>query len=84
MIEAMACGTPVVGVGIGAVPELVEPGLTGYLAESWEGLAALVPAALKLDRHAIRRRAIERFDFSLMVDRHEALYRRLVRGRDGQ
>jgi glycosyltransferase involved in cell wall biosynthesis len=78
VIEAMACGTPVLGVGIGAVPELVEPGLTGYLAESWEGLAALIPRALELDRSAIRARAVERFDYTRMVDRHEELYRRLV------
>jgi glycosyltransferase involved in cell wall biosynthesis len=79
MIEAMACGTPVVAVGIGAVPELVEPGLTGYLAESWEGLAELVPRALELDRAVIRERAVVRFDYKRMVDCHEELYRRLVR-----
>ena len=78
MVEAMACGTPVLGVGIGAVPELVEPGLTGYLAPSWEQLPELVPRALELDRQAIRARAVERFDYTLMVDRHEALYQRLV------
>ena len=38
VIEAMACGTPVLATSIGAVPELVEPGVTGYLAPSWEGL----------------------------------------------
>ena len=81
MIEAMACGTPVVGVGIGAVPELVEPGVTGYLADSWEGLGDLVAPALELDRRAIRARAIERFDYKRMVDRHEQLYRRLVHER---
>jgi glycosyltransferase involved in cell wall biosynthesis len=80
-IEAMACGTPVVGVGIGAVPELVEPGVTGYLADSWQGLAELVPRALELDRGAIRARAVERFDYKRMVDRHEHLYRQLVAGR---
>jgi len=78
VVESMACGTPVLGVGIGAVPELVEPGLTGYLASSWEGLAELVPRALALDRTAIRARAVERFDYRRMVDRHEALYRRMV------
>jgi glycosyltransferase involved in cell wall biosynthesis len=78
VIEAMACGTPVLGVGIGAVPELIEPGLTGYLAPSWQGLAALVPRALALDRRAVHNRAVERFDYRRMVDRHEALYRRLV------
>jgi glycosyltransferase involved in cell wall biosynthesis len=74
----MACGTPVVGVGIGALPELVEPGLTGYLARSWDRLAELVPRALTLDRRAIRQRAVERFDYKRMVDAHERLYRRLA------
>jgi glycosyltransferase involved in cell wall biosynthesis len=77
-VEAMACGTPVVAVGIGAVPELVEPGRTGYLASSWDGLAELVPEALKLDRSSIRARAQARFDYKRMVDAHEALYERLV------
>jgi glycosyltransferase involved in cell wall biosynthesis len=77
-VEAMTCGTPVLATEIGAVPELVEPGLTGYLAPSWESLPDLVPRALKLDRQAIRARAVERFDYKRMVDAHEALYRRLV------
>ena len=78
LIEAMACGTPVLAVGIGAVPELVEPGVTGYLAPAWEALPALVEGTLKLDRQAIRDRAVERFDYKRMVDRHEELYRRLT------
>jgi glycosyltransferase involved in cell wall biosynthesis len=78
-VEAMACGTPVLATAIGAVPELVEPGLTGYLAASWEGLPDLVPGALELDRRRIRERAIERFDYRRMVDAHEALYLRLAK-----
>jgi glycosyltransferase involved in cell wall biosynthesis len=77
-IEAMACGTPVVATAIGAVPELVEDGVTGYLAPSWEQLAPLVPKAVELDRATVMARTRERFDVKLMVDRHEALYRRLA------
>jgi glycosyltransferase involved in cell wall biosynthesis len=78
MAEAMACGTPVVAPNVGAVPEIVEPGLTGYLADSVDGLAALIPRALELDRRRIRERARERFGFARMVDDHETLYLRLA------
>ncbi|UTI64366.1 glycosyltransferase family 4 protein [Paraconexibacter antarcticus] len=78
MIEAMACGTPVLGTARGAVPEVVEHGVTGFVAEDWEQLVAHVPAALALDRRLIRERVQARFDLKRMVDAYEALYRRLV------
>jgi glycosyltransferase involved in cell wall biosynthesis len=78
MIEAMACGTPVLGTARGAVPEVVEHGVSGFVADDWRGLVGHVPAALALDRHAIRARAEARFDLQRMVDDYEALYRRLV------
>lgn len=79
MVEAMACGTPVIATGIGAVPEIVEPGLTGCHAPSPQALADCIPRALALDRARVRARAVERFDFTRMVDDHEALYRRVAR-----
>ena len=78
MIEAMACGTPVLATALGAAPDIVEHGLTGFTATTWEGLVALLPAALALDRGAIRGRARERFDVPRMTDGYEALYRRVA------
>jgi glycosyltransferase involved in cell wall biosynthesis len=81
LVEAMACGTPVLGVALGAVGEIVEDGVTGFTAASWDGLHELVEPALALDRAAIRARALERFDVARMTDDYEALYRRILAGR---
>jgi glycosyltransferase involved in cell wall biosynthesis len=78
LVEAMACGTPVLAPAVGAVPEIVEPGVTGYLAPDVESLAAGLPAVLALDRARVRRAAAERFDYRRMVDGYEAVYRRLA------
>jgi glycosyltransferase involved in cell wall biosynthesis len=71
----------VAAVGIGAVPEIVEPGVTGALADSADGLAEAVRRALELDRTRVAARARERFDYRRMVDDYEALYRRLAEER---
>ncbi len=73
-IEAMACGTPVVALANGALPEVVEPGITGYLTHNEEELAALVGPALQLDRAKIRARAAERFDLSIVAEDYRRLY----------
>jgi glycosyltransferase involved in cell wall biosynthesis len=73
-IEAMACGTPVVALARGALPEIVEPGLTGYLGTNEEALADLVARAVQLDRAAIRARATARFDLPTIAERYRQLY----------
>jgi glycosyltransferase involved in cell wall biosynthesis len=78
-VEAMACGTPVLATSRGAVPEIVENGLTGFHAETLDELAELAPRAFELDRAAIRARAAERFSVGQMVDAYEDLYRRVAR-----
>ncbi len=78
MVEAMACGTPVVACSLGAVPELVQDGVSGFCAPTPKQLGELVPRALGLDRSRVREYALRRFDYRQMVERHEALYRRLV------
>lgn len=75
MIEAMACGTPVVGVKRGSVGEVVTDGVTGYTGGEPEELAALVAPALALDRRAVRATAEARFGFRTMVDSYLQLYR---------
>ena len=78
MIEAMACGTPVLAHSLGSVAEVVENGVTGFRADTIAGLDALLPQTLALDRRAVRARARERFGYAWMVDGYERLYRELT------
>ncbi len=79
-IEAMACGTPVVALANGAAPEIIENGLTGYVAEDADALPARILQALALDRTAIRSRAVERFDIKVVARRFFDLYTRVAQG----
>ncbi len=79
-IEAMACGTPVVALANGALPEVVEPGVTGYLTAREEELAALVLPATKLERMLIRQRVAVRFDLSVVAGNYLRLYEQIVAG----
>jgi glycosyltransferase involved in cell wall biosynthesis len=80
VLEAMACGTPVVALRRGAVPEIVTPGLNGFYGETREELPALVARAATLDRGRVRESVRERFSHRRMVADYVALYRRLVEG----
>ena len=61
MIEAMACGTPVLALRRGSVEEVIDDGLTGYFVDSIEEAQARLPRVMTLDRRAVRRRFEERF-----------------------
>jgi glycosyltransferase involved in cell wall biosynthesis len=82
MVEAMACGTPVVATALGAAPEIVEPGVSGLVGATPEDLAELVGPAMALDRRRVRQRAVERFGYARMVDDYEALYADTVARRE--
>jgi glycosyltransferase involved in cell wall biosynthesis len=76
----MACGTPVIARSRGALPELVTPGVNGFLVGSVEEAAEAVGPAAALDRRAVRASVEKPFDVARMVDDYLALYRRLVGG----
>jgi glycosyltransferase involved in cell wall biosynthesis len=78
MIEAMACGTPVVAFKRGSVPEVIEDGLTGAVVENIDEAVAALPRVLRLDRTAIRRRFEERFAANRMAQQYIAIYQILI------
>jgi len=79
MVEAMACGTPVVAVPLGSVPEVVADGVTGWLVDDVEAAVGAVGRLDKLDRAACRRRVVERFSVERMVEGYLRVYEELVR-----
>jgi glycosyltransferase involved in cell wall biosynthesis len=74
MVEALACGTPVVATPCGSVPELVTDGTTGYIRDNEPELARAVRRVGELDRASCRKDAAERFSTERMVADHVALY----------
>jgi glycosyltransferase involved in cell wall biosynthesis len=78
VVEAMACGTPVIAFGRGSMPELIEDGVTGLIVEDVVAAVAAVGRVASLDRRAIRAVAVERFDRRRMVDEYVAVYERVV------
>jgi glycosyltransferase involved in cell wall biosynthesis len=77
-IEALACGTPVLTRPLGAAPEVIEDGVTGYLRVADEDLADAVRKLTALDRTTCRQHAEERFDTSRMTDEYVRVYERLL------
>jgi glycosyltransferase involved in cell wall biosynthesis len=78
VVEAMACGTPVVARRRGAMPEIVRDGVNGFLVDSVEDAAAAVHAAKTLDRAQVRRSVERRFGVERMVDDYLSLYERVI------
>lgn len=78
MIEALACGTPVIARPCGSVPEIICHGVTGYLGDTVEELASAAQKAHELSRSACRREFEERFTVEAMASGYEALYYRVL------
>jgi glycosyltransferase involved in cell wall biosynthesis len=78
MVEAMACGTPVVALRGGAVSEVVEDGITGYVCDRVSDLSALIEKAKQIDPYACRNRAMNQFDVGKMVEGYERVFQETV------
>jgi glycosyltransferase involved in cell wall biosynthesis len=77
MIEAMACGTPVIAYPHGSVPEVVEHGVNGFIVDSLDSAVEAVRSIEKLNRNTIRTYFEEHFSAGMMAKRYVQLYERL-------
>jgi len=80
MIEAMACGTPVIAFNRGSVPEVIDDGLTGFIVEDEQGAIGAAYRLSELSRPAIRQRFEERFTARRMAQDYLSVYRSLMEG----
>lgn len=81
MIEAMACGTPVIAYNHGSVPEVMQDGLTGFIVDGEDAAVEAVGRLPLLSREAIRAEFDKRFTARRMAEEHVALYEELVRAK---
>ncbi len=84
MIEALACGTPVVAWRRGSTPEVIEDGVTGFLVDDLAGAVAATARASSLGRERCRQEFERRFTSARMATDYLAIYRRLIAGRNGR
>jgi glycosyltransferase involved in cell wall biosynthesis len=78
MIEAMACGTPVVAWACGSVPEIVDDGVTGFVVRSEHEAVSAIARAATLDRNAVRATFERRFSTRRMAEDYLVVYARLL------
>jgi glycosyltransferase involved in cell wall biosynthesis len=78
MIEALACGTPVVAIRGGSVPEVLADGVTGFICDDLDEAIEATRRIQTLDRRACRRTFEERFTAAHMAEEYIELYRRLA------
>jgi len=83
MIEAMACGVPVIAFPGGSVREIIDDGVTGFIVDTVEAAAAAVRHIHRIDRHRCRQTFEQRFTARQMATHYVDVYRRLVGQRPG-
>jgi glycosyltransferase involved in cell wall biosynthesis len=80
MIEALSCGTPVIGLRRASVPEVIDDGVTGFVVEDVDSMAAAIGRLDEIDRHVCRQQAEARFGVGRMVDDYERHYETVLEG----
>lgn len=78
VIEAMACGTPVIATRRGSMPELIDDGVTGFLVDTLDEAVIAIDRAHEIDRRTVRRVIADRFNIDRMADAYLALYRDIL------
>lgn len=81
MIESMATGTPVIAMNLGSVSEVIAHGVSGFVCQSFDEMAAMIPAALELNRQTCREYIENKFSVIQMVDGYEAVYGKIIKDR---
>jgi glycosyltransferase involved in cell wall biosynthesis len=79
MIEAMACGTPVLAFRQGSVAEIIDQGVTGAIIDTMDEAMMILPRVIALDHRAVRRRFEQRFSSARMATDYVAVYRSLLK-----
>ena len=80
MIEAMACGTPVIAYPLGSVPEVMEEGVTGFMVPDLESAVRAVKELGEIDRRKCRRHFEQHFNAERMAQDYLNIYQRLALG----
>ena len=78
MIEAMACGTPVIAFRRGSVPEIVVDGVTGFIVDTVEEMTAAMQKIDQIDRRKCREHVERNFTVEKMTDRYETAYAKIL------
>jgi len=78
VVEAMACGTPVIAFNRGSMPELIDHGVNGFLVDTVDEACAAVDRLGEIDRATVREKVRQRFSVERMADEYIALYRRIL------
>ena len=81
LIEAMACGTPVIGMNLGSIPEIVEDNKTGFVISDTREAIEAIKKIDKIERKACRERVEKFFSLNRMIDEYEQIYHKILSGR---